>query len=163
MDSDQKLLLTAYINVQLGTIKLTAEENAVTGLYFCELHQPETIPPLLANAAQQIKSYFAGQLKVFHIPLKLYGTPFQRSVWQLLMDIPYGTTTTYGQLSDKLGMKNGARAVGLANGANPVSIIVPCHRVIGGNGKLTGYAGGLWRKEWLLKHECSEIKEGLFL
>jgi len=162
MDSEKITAEKAFVNTPLGLIELYAEEGLITGLYYCENGPEENIPDSLASAARQIKSYFSGELKIFDLPVKLNGTDFQQSVWKLLLDIPYGTTTTYGKLSETLGFRNGARAVGLANGSNPVSIIVPCHRVIGSNGKLTGYAGGLWRKEWLLKLEQADLNEGLF-
>ncbi|NTW23168.1 MAG: methylated-DNA--[protein]-cysteine S-methyltransferase [Lentimicrobium sp.] len=154
--------ITAYISSPLGFIELISEGGFITGLYFTDAALEEIIPASLINAANQIKNYFGGELTVFDIPVNLKGTNFQLSVWKLLEEIPYGETTTYGEIAAKLGMKNGARAVGLANGSNPVSIIIPCHRVIGQDGKLTGYAGGLWRKEWLLKLEQSELKVGLF-
>jgi methylated-DNA-[protein]-cysteine S-methyltransferase len=105
-----------------------------------------------------LKEYFAGERTKFDVPLALSGTPFQRRVWTALQDIPYGETTTYGELAASLGLVPGAsRAVGLANGKNPVSIIVPCHRVIGSTGSLTGYGGGLDRKQRLLDHERADV------
>ena len=109
---------------------------------------------VLAEARQQLSAYFAGRLERFDLPIRLRGTPFQLRVWQALQDIPYGTTTGYGALAARLGLAKGsARAVGLANGANPVAIVVPCHRVIGSSGKLVGYAAGLDRKQALLALE----------
>ncbi len=103
---------------------------------------------------RSIGAYFEGELNALDgIPIRTGGTPFQRLVWAELRQIPYGTTTTYGRLAERVGNAKASRAVGLANGANPVSIVVPCHRVIGANAKLTGYGGGLHRKEWLLAHE----------
>lgn len=102
---------------------------------------------------QQLSAYFAGRLTEFDLPLQLRGTPFQQRVWEALQTIPYGTVLSYGELANKIGQPNASRAVGLANGRNPVSIVVPCHRVIGANGKLTGYGGGIERKQWLLNHE----------
>ena len=99
----------------------------------------------------QLTDYFAGNLRSFDLPLKLAGTPFQLAVWRALQDIPYGETTSYGELARRVGTPKGSRAVGLANGANPIAIVVPCHRVIGSNGKLTGYGGGLCNKETLLE------------
>ena len=113
---------------------------------------------ILPEVGQQLREYFAGERTTFDVPLKLNGTPFQQRVWQALLEIPYGEITTYGQLAASLGMVPGAsRAVGLANGKNPVSIIVPCHRVIGSTGGLTGYGGGLDRKQWLLGHERADV------
>src|SRR5262249_27166893 len=102
---------------------------------------------------EQLAEYFAGERQKFDVPLKLAGTPFQQQVWRELMRIPFGTTITYAQLAQRIGKPAASRAVGHANGRNPVSIIVPCHRVIGANGKLTGYGGGLDRKDWLLAWE----------
>lgn len=113
---------------------------------------------ILPEVGQQLKEYFAGERTTFDVPLRLSGTPFQQRVWQALLEIPYGEVTTYGQLAASLGMVPGAsRAVGLANGKNPVGIIVPCHRVIGSTGGLTGYGGGLDRKQWLLDHERADV------
>ena len=163
MVSEDILTQRAFISTPIGMVEIIAELGQITGLYFREQGPQEIVPEALTEACRQIKSYFSGELLTFSLPLKLNGTAFQQSVWKLLLNVQYGTTTTYGELADKLNIRNGARAVGLANGANPVSIIVPCHRVIGRNGKLTGYAGGLWRKEWLLKLESAELNKGLFL
>ncbi len=152
----------ALIETPIGYIEIIELDGYIKGLYFRDDEPGETIPESLANAADQIKRYFRGELQAFDIAVNPTGTEFQLSVWELLSGIPYGSTATYGAIANKLGIKNGARAVGLANGANPVSIIIPCHRVIGQNGKLTGYAGGLWRKEWLLKMEHSTPETGLF-
>jgi methylated-DNA-[protein]-cysteine S-methyltransferase len=108
---------------------------------------------LFAEAEEQLTAYFAGELKEFTVELRLNGTPFQRSVWEQLRLIPYGQTRSYGELADALGNPRASRAVGLANGKNPIGIIVPCHRVIGANGGLTGYGGGLPRKRRLLALE----------
>jgi methylated-DNA-[protein]-cysteine S-methyltransferase len=113
--------------------------------------QPAAVP---ATIEQAFHSYFAGDVKALNnVECETNGTEFQRRIWQTLRTIPAGSTSTYGELAQRLGLSNAARAVGLANGANPLSIIVPCHRLIGANGSLTGYAGGLHRKEWLLNHE----------
>jgi methylated-DNA-[protein]-cysteine S-methyltransferase len=101
----------------------------------------------------QLAEYFAGARRTFNLPLALRGTPFQERVWKMLTEIGFGETWSYGELAKRIGNPQASRAVGLANGANPISIIVPCHRVIGANGTLTGYGGGLERKRWLLSHE----------
>jgi methylated-DNA-[protein]-cysteine S-methyltransferase len=111
----------------------------------------------LANAVRQLRAYFAGELRRFDLPLAPEGTPFQRRVWQELLAIPYGKTISYGELARRIGKPTGSRAVGLANGANPISIVIPCHRVIGSTGKLTGYGGGLKTKEWLLELERGQL------
>ena len=106
-----------------------------------------------AAVREQLAEYFAGKRQQFDVPLKLAGTPFQQRVWQELVRIPFGTTITYAQLAQRIGKPTASRAVGHANGRNPISIIVPCHRVIGADGKLTGYAGGVDKKQWLLAWE----------
>ena len=106
--------------------------------------------PVLDAAAVQLDAYFAGELTTFDLPLTLHGTAFQRTVWAALQDIPYGETISYGEMARRIGLPSASRAVGLANGRNPVSIVVPCHRVIGADGSLTGYGGGMERKRFLL-------------
>lgn len=112
----------------------------------------------LAEPVRQLRAYFAGTLRRFDLPLAAEGTPFQQRVWQELLNIPYGETISYGELARRIGKPSGSRAVGLANGANPISIVIPCHRVIGSNGKLTGYGGGLKTKEWLLAMERGQFE-----
>ena len=111
----------------------------------------------LAGVAAQLADYFAGRRMDFDVPLSPHGTAFQMRVWAALRDIPYGRTTTYGELAIGLGQPTASRAVGLANGRNPLAVVVPCHRVIGANGSLTGFGGGLERKRWLLEHERSVL------
>ena len=125
---------------------------------------PHTPPPgtvenarALAAAAEQLEAYFAGGLTSWDLPLAPVGTGFQRKVWAALREIPYGTTTTYGRIAADLGQPTASRAVGLANGRNPIAVIQPCHRVVGANGSLTGFGGGLPRKRWLLDHERSVL------
>ncbi|MEU6543166.1 methylated-DNA--[protein]-cysteine S-methyltransferase [Streptomyces sp. NPDC046859] len=143
-----------------GPLTLVADDGVLCGLYMTDQrHRPaeETFGPRdatpFALAEEQLEAYFAGGLREFTLPLRLTGTPFQRSVWDALRTIPYGETRTYGQLADALGKKGASRAVGLANGRNPIGIIVPCHRVVGASGALTGYGGGLPRKQRLLAFE----------
>ncbi|MBL1103404.1 methylated-DNA--[protein]-cysteine S-methyltransferase [Streptomyces sp. 5-8] len=146
-----------------GPLTLVADaDGALCGLYMAgQRHRPgeETFGPrddtlpVFADAAEQLTAYFAGDSREFTVRLGLHGTPFQRSVWEQLTRIPYGETRTYGELADALGSRGASRAVGLANGRNPVGIIVPCHRVIGSDGSLTGYGGGLDRKRRLLDFE----------
>lgn len=111
--------------------------------------------PVLRRAVDQLAEYFAGQRTEFDLPLSARGTPFQRQAWDALVRIPYGDTVSYGEQAVMLGDRNKARAVGAANGKNPIPIVVPCHRVVGSNGKLTGFAGGLGTKAWLLDHELA--------
>ncbi len=120
------------------------------------------IPGPLADAVKQLGEYFAGTRQAFQLQLNLKGTDFQKSVWQELLNIPYGRTISYLELSRRLGDVKAIRAVAAANGQNPFWIVVPCHRVIGSDGSLTGYAGGLWRKKWLLEHERPYKQHTLF-
>lgn len=141
----------------LGPLTLEASETGLRALRL-GAHPPEDDAeapehPMLAEAVRQLDAYFAGTRSAFDLPLDLQGTPFQRQVWALLREIPYGETTTYGALATRLGGVGKSRAVGLANGKNPVAIIVPCHRVVGTAGALTGFAGGLAAKAFLLRHE----------
>jgi methylated-DNA-[protein]-cysteine S-methyltransferase len=117
----------------------------------------------LPTAARQLREYFAGHRKVFDLPLALHGTEFQKRVWLQLTKIPFGETWSYGQLAKRLDNPNACRAVGLANGRNPIAVIVPCHRVIGADGSLTGFGGGLPRKQWLLAHEGLPVNGSLKL
>src|SRR5690606_10608058 len=122
----------------------------------------DQIPDGLKDAAQQLREYFAGTRRDFQLRLNPKGTDFQKSVWNELLQIPYGTTISYLALSRRLGDVKAIRAVAAANGQNPFWIVVPCHRVIGSDGSLTGYAGGLWRKKWLLEHESPYKQQTLF-
>jgi methylated-DNA-[protein]-cysteine S-methyltransferase len=139
----------------VGRLLLAADEKGLRQLLF--RGKPEKgwreDPEALAEPVRQLRAYFAGELHDFDVPLAPEGTPFQLRVWRELRNIPYGQTISYGELARRIGSPNGSRAVGLANGANPISIVVPCHRVIGSNGKLTGYGGGLENKELLLALE----------
>jgi O-6-methylguanine DNA methyltransferase len=142
----------------IGRLSLYSDGDALTGLYM-EKREPEgdalagdTIA-VLKRAARQLEEYFAGHRREFDLPIALHGTAFQRRVWEQLQVIPCGATLSYGQVAQRLRQPSASRAVGLANGRNPVSIVIPCHRVIGADGSLTGYGGGLERKQWLLEHE----------
>ncbi|MFF4837461.1 methylated-DNA--[protein]-cysteine S-methyltransferase [Streptomyces sp. NPDC001315] len=148
------------IDSPYGPLTLVADDGVLCGLYMtAQRHRPpeETFGDRddapFDEAADQLNAYFAGELKEFTLELRLHGTPFQRNVWEQLQRIPYGETRSYGDLADALGNPKASRAVGLANGRNPVGIIVPCHRVIGASGSLTGYGGGLERKQRLLDFE----------
>jgi methylated-DNA-[protein]-cysteine S-methyltransferase len=148
------------IDSPCGPLTLVADDGVLCGLYMTgQRHRPpqETFGDRdgrpFGRAEEQLRAYFAGELKEFTLELRLNGTPFQRSVWQQLRSIPYGETRTYGDLAHALGNPAASRAVGLANGRNPIGIIVPCHRVVGADGSLTGYGGGLARKQQLLHAE----------
>lgn len=144
----------------MGPLTLVATDGALSGLYMTDQrHRPPLesfgVPDAdaLQPAIAQLQEYFAGQRTSFDVPLRLSGTDFQQTVWDALREIPYGDTESYGQLAARIGRPAASRAVGLANGKNPISIIVPCHRVIGSGGSLTGYGGGLDRKQRLLAFE----------
>lgn len=143
----------------LGIVHLYATDNHLKALSFKPWAKVDesklTVQSneIINTTKSQIQEYFKGKRQTFNIPLESDGTDFQKNVWHTLTKIPFGETWNYGQLATAIGNKNASRAVGAANGKNPISIIVPCHRVIGANGTLTGYAGGLEAKEWLLKHE----------
>jgi methylated-DNA-[protein]-cysteine S-methyltransferase len=145
------------IDSPIGLLGLVVSRGAVT-----ELRMDAALRTATGDAAEnklmdetvaQIEAYFDGSLKEFELPLRSQGTPFQQAVWRELEGIPYGTVTSYGEIARRVGKPTASRAVGAANGRNPIAIVVPCHRVIGADGSLTGYGGGMWRKEWLLNHE----------
>lgn len=144
----------AYWESPVGLVEIGCSPVGVVALNFVESsRQPAATTPLLSAAQEQLAAYFAGELRLFDLPLDLRGTDFQRRVWAQLLKVPYGETASYLEIALALGDPKSIRAVGAANGRNPVSIVVPCHRIIGSDGKLIGYGGGLWRKEWLLRHE----------
>ncbi|RPK89002.1 methylated-DNA--[protein]-cysteine S-methyltransferase [Streptomyces sp. ADI98-10] len=151
-----------------GPLTLVATDGVLSALYMTDQrHRPpqETFgvpdPEPFGEVIRQLAEYFAGDRTTFDLPLDLHGTPFQRSVWAELLKIPYGETRTYGELAGELGKPGASRAVGLANGRNPVGIIVPCHRVVGASGGLTGYGGGLDRKQRLLAFESGGTEAGV--
>jgi methylated-DNA-[protein]-cysteine S-methyltransferase len=152
-----------HVDSPVGRLLLCSDGIALTGLYMdVPGHAPRSLEQGVENAAagplrdavRQLAEYFAGDRREFDLPLRLEGTDFQRRVWGVLTEIPYGETWSYGQLAKRIDNPRGFRAVGLANGRNPISIFVPCHRVIGADGSLTGYGGGVERKRWLLAHEA---------
>ena len=153
-----------YIESPIGRLMLCSDGVALTGVHMdfpassgqwsqAQGGRQDATAPPLADAARQLGEYFARSRREFDVPLALKGTKFQERVWRALLVIPYGETWSYGQLAEYIGNPKASRAVGLANGSNPLSIIVPCHRVIGADGSLTGYGGGIERKRWLLAHE----------
>jgi methylated-DNA-[protein]-cysteine S-methyltransferase len=147
----------AYYSSPIGLIELTASASGIATLYFVEekRYDENSSDPFLKECLLQLHAYFNEGKKTFDVALDPAGTEFQLKVWKELLHIPFGETISYLDLALAMGDRNATRAVGSANGKNPISLIVPCHRVIGNDGKLTGYGGGLWRKEWLLKHEGS--------
>jgi methylated-DNA-[protein]-cysteine S-methyltransferase len=145
----------AYYRSEIGLLKIMGSDDGITFVGFVneESSEKSEIHPLLKDCVQQLDEYFHGKRKDFSLNLKLQGTKFQKQVWNQLLKIPYGETVSYKNIADGIGNKKAVRAVGNANGSNNISIIIPCHRVIGNSGKLVGYGGGLDRKQWLLDHE----------
>ncbi|WP_417328912.1 methylated-DNA--[protein]-cysteine S-methyltransferase [Halomonas cupida] len=145
----------------LGSVVIAATTRGIARLDFMDNDQVSQLsqrPSDLTRACRtQLEEYFAGHRQQFDLPLDAAGTDFQQQVWQALSRIPYGETRSYGELAEGLGRKGAQRAIGAANGRNPIAIIVPCHRVIGSDGSLTGYAGGIGRKQWLLAFEAQEV------
>ena len=144
----------AHYKSPIGLIEITGNEAGILSLNFLEeVVDTFDVHPCLKECLKQIDEYFTKKRTGFTVKLQLQGTKFQKKVWQQLLKIPFGKTVSYLDVATWIGDKKATRAVGSANGKNKIAIIIPCHRVIGSNGKLTGYAGGLWRKEWLLRHE----------
>ncbi|GGL51337.1 methylated-DNA--[protein]-cysteine S-methyltransferase [Sporolactobacillus putidus] len=146
----------------IGVMELISTEDAVCSITFSERTKPLNLrkkdtPAVLTDCYKELDEYFKGTRRKFSVPFLFEGTDFQKKVWTALTKIPYAETCSYKDIAASIGNEKAVRAVGMTNGKNKISIIVPCHRVIGANGKLTGYAGGLWRKEWLLEHERSGI------
>ncbi len=154
---------TAFIKTPLGIAKIIGDENGVSVIsVFDEGEISAIIPNNLQDAVSQLNDYFEGKRTDFTFKLNPKGTDFQQKVWKGLLEIPFGKTMSYMGLSKQLGDVKAIRAVASANGKNPLWIVVPCHRVIGTDGSLTGYAGGLWRKKWLLEHENPTTQQSLF-
>lgn len=163
---DRQEVVCMYYQVDydspIGIIEITGTENHVTAVLFAEREhrehmQNEKTPEVLTICYEQLDEYFNSKRHEFTVPYFIEGTSFQNNVWQALTTVPFGKTASYKEIAQQIGNEKAVRAVGMTNSKNQISIIVPCHRVIGANGKLTGYAGGIWRKEWLLEHE----KKGL--
>jgi len=156
-------LESAYIQSPVGILEITGNTEGIRSILFInEAIEPTQVPPALHDCVNQLNEYFAGTRKQFDLVLDPAGTDFQLKVWAQLQTIPFGKTISYLDLARLTGSETNTRAVGNANGKNKINIVVPCHRVIGSNGKLTGYGGGLWRKEILLKLEMGITMPGLF-
>ncbi|MEZ0007344.1 methylated-DNA-[protein]-cysteine S-methyltransferase [Flavobacterium sp. 28YEA47A] len=157
-------MLQAYINTPLGIAEISGDENGISSILAFDEGKPvsATIPSELQDAVIQLQDYFDGKRKDFTFKMNPSGTEFQKKVWNGLLEIPFGKTLSYQEFSIRLGDVKAIRAVASANGRNPLWIVVPCHRVIGSDGSLTGYAGGLWRKKWLLDHENPVKQQSLF-
>lgn len=155
----------AIVNTSLGPVILKGDQSGLRSLQFTNHTPPPLstpVPSPLEKATDQVEKYFNGSLKSFDLNLNLQGTPFQKAVWKELMEIPWGHRLTYMQLANKLKNPTAVRAVAAAIGKNPLLVVIPCHRVIGSNGSLTGYAAGLQRKQWLLEHEQANNQQRLF-
>lgn len=155
----------AYLQTPLGIALIEGNTGGVCRISILDETPNDfslEIPAVLQDAVTELEEYFSGSLKNFTMKINPQGTDFQKRVWQELVNIPFGTTTSYHKLSVTLGDVKAIRAVASANGKNPLWIVVPCHRVIGSDGSLTGYAGGLWRKKWLLEHETPSVQQRLF-
>ncbi len=143
-----------YFESPIGIIEIQSDEGEIIVLDFIKSRRyPENLEPVLLQAKKELKEYFEGKRKNFNLPIKMNGTDYQKKVWEALINIPYGITSSYKDIAENTGNSRASRAVGNANNKNKMSIIIPCHRVVGSNGRLVGYAGGVWRKEWLLNHE----------
>lgn len=153
-----------FIETPIGYAKICGDQHGISSVSIVEKPEniPENIPESLLESVTQLKAYFNNQLKIFDLKLNPEGTDFQKKVWKQLEKIPYGKTISYLDLAKQLGDAKTIRAAASANGKNPLWIIVPCHRVIGTDGSLTGYAGGLHRKQWLLNHESEYKQQTLF-
>lgn len=156
----------------LGTMMAKANDKGIMRLEFideeeellsisdvCQFDENYNANPHLAKLGIELNAYFSGELKKFTVPMILQGTAFQMEVWKALKKIPYGSVASYGEISHQIKNPKAVRAVGAANGANNIAIVIPCHRVIGASGKMTGYAYGIWRKEWLLEHEKKNLSK----
>ena len=156
---------TVYIKSPLGITKIVGDETGIAVISVSDVGTNEVsveIPNVLKEAVSQLEEYFEGKRTDFDLKLNPQGTEFQQKVWKALLEIPYGKTISYMDQTKKLGDIKAIRAVASANGKNPLWIVVPCHRVIGTNGSLTGYAGEIWRKKWLLEHENPSSQQSLF-
>ncbi|MDR9416842.1 MAG: methylated-DNA--[protein]-cysteine S-methyltransferase [Gracilimonas sp.] len=143
----------SYFESPIGFLRILSNGSAITEIKFMDSDGPEDPDSHTESARTQLREYFEGSRDSFQLELHPDGTEFEQKLWQQLVEIPKGTTTSYGNLAKKIGDSKASQAVGRANGKNPIAIVIPCHRVIGSDNKLTGYAGGADRKEWLLKHE----------
>jgi methylated-DNA-[protein]-cysteine S-methyltransferase len=168
MDISKIMPFIKHYSSPIGILEILASETHLTHVLFRDgqkrpsrqLDESIEYSPIIEACMKQFDAYFAGKLKDFDLPLLPQGTDFQRNVWEYLKTIPYGKTISYLEFSRRIGNEKAIRAVGTANGRNPLTIILPCHRVIGSDGSLVGYGGDLWRKEWLLRHEGSLPRQG---
>ena len=157
-------LVTGYYRSPIGVLEITGSVNGVSSVSFVDDDARSRLaaPAVVQECVSQLDEYFTGRRKEFSLKLDLQGTEFQKRVWRELQKIPFGKTVSYLAIAELVGTRESVRAVGRANGQNPVSIVVPCHRVIGSDASLTGYGGGLWRKRWLLNFESNNPQDELF-
>ncbi|MBS4535743.1 methylated-DNA--[Clostridium sp. D2Q-14] len=154
--NDNKFVM--YLDSPIGLLEICGDDEYILSINFAvKRENEERNNNILLEAKEQLEEYFCGKRKKFNIPIKMSGTEFQKKVWNKLIEIPYGELATYGEIAKEIGNKNASRAVGSANNKNKIPIVIPCHRIIGSNGKLIGYDGGLWRKKWLIEHERNII------
>jgi len=145
-----------YLDSPIGALRIRSCGGAVTAVDFVDaVRRPDKPDDVAVEAARQLTEYFCGQRSKFDLPLAPQGTAFQQAVWRQMLAVPFGRLISYGRIARNVGRPRAARAVGMASGRNPIALLIPCHRVIGSNGSLTGYGSGLWRKRWLLRHEGS--------
>jgi methylated-DNA-[protein]-cysteine S-methyltransferase len=147
--------VSQIIDSPVGPLRLRADDDALLEVAFAKGAAERSGHPILRRAREELAAYFAGKLTRFELPLDAVGTEFQRGVWRALLEIPFGETRSYADIAVRIGRPAAVRAVGAANGRNPIAIVIPCHRVIGSDGSLTGYGGGEPRKRWLLSHESN--------
>jgi len=156
-------MFEAYYKSPVGNLRIISNDSDIIKIEFTEDYfKMKMVPVQIQRCISQLDEYFKGERKKFQVDINPAGTEFQSKIWNLLLKIPYGKTISYLELSQQFGDEKAIRAIASANGKNPVPIIVPCHRVIGNNGKLTGYAGGLLKKQWLLEHEGAIKQKSLF-
>ena len=153
-----------YYKTPIGTAKIVGDKNGISSVSVLNdaIETSKNTPKCLQDCVKQLDEYFKGERTHFSLKLNPKGTEFQKKVWNELLQVPYGKTRTYLEQTKKLGDVKAIRAVASANGKNPIWIIIPCHRIIGSDGSLTGYAGGIWRKKWLLEHENPSTQQSLF-
>jgi methylated-DNA-[protein]-cysteine S-methyltransferase len=151
--------VSQIIDSPVGPLRLRADDHALLEVAFAKGAPERSAHPILRLAGAELAAYFAGKLTRFEVPLDAVGTEFQRAVWRALLEIPFGETRSYADIAVRIGRPAAVRAVGAANGRNPIAIVIPCHRVIGSDGSLTGYGGGEPRKRWLLSHESNANRE----
>ena len=156
-------MFEAYYKSPIGNLRIISNESHIIKIDFAnDFYKMKSVPVQIQNCISQLDEYFRGERKEFNIKINPAGTEFQSKVWNLLIKIPYGKTISYLELSKQFGDEKAIRAIASANGKNPIPIIIPCHRVIGNDGSLTGYAGGLLKKQWLLEHEGAIKQKSLF-